>query len=26
MLTQDFELIGDDLKPPNPAMTSTISP
>ncbi|MDR7096023.1 flavin-containing monooxygenase [Hydrogenophaga laconesensis] len=26
MLTQDFELIGDDLKPPTPAMTSTISP
>lgn len=26
MLTQDFELIGDALKPPTPAMTSTISP
>lgn len=26
MLTKDFELIGEDLKPPTPAMTSTISP
>ena len=26
MLTKDFELIGEDFKPPTPAMTSTISP
>lgn len=26
MLTRDFELIGDDLKPPTPSMTSTIAP
>ena len=26
MLTQDFSLIADELKPPTPAMTSTIAP
>ena len=26
MLTQDFDLIADELKPPTPPMTSTISP